>query len=72
MHVQRIITKEFRIVSYECGLSNKRKPKIKVGLNLDVKGENIVFLCEKCGKHWKTGTNMTEAFRDMSERGMLE
>lgn len=43
MHVQRIITKEFRIVSYECGLSNKRKPKIKVGLNLDVKGENIVF-----------------------------
>lgn len=41
--VQRVITKEFRIVSYECGLSNKRKPKIKVGLNLNVKGESIVF-----------------------------
>lgn len=43
MNMQRVIIKEFRIVSYECGLSNKRKPKIKVGLNLDFKGESIVF-----------------------------
>lgn len=65
----RIITNEFRIVSYECGLYNRRKPQIKMGLNLDFEGKSIFF---SYGKYGQGHMLKTEAFRDMNECGMLE
>ena len=62
----RIITKEFRIVSYECRLYNRRKPQIKMGLNLDFEGKSIFFFHmgsmgrDKClrQKHSEIWTNV--------------
>lgn len=72
MSMQRIIIKEFRIVHYECGLSNKRKPKFKVGLNLDIKGESIFFFYMGSIENSRRQGQIQQKLSEISERSMLK